>query len=151
MLKHEVVFAWTSVFGRGLDAVNGRNHNQNHCVTVVIGDAVNPGVYGDARAGAIDSQTGQFDEAGEDTSVSCVPQALVLFNPVYDNGPKGYGHERVGEYWQDFSPMHNIRKGMPPAIVSSRSKRDPITMSARPSSSGATISGTSAGSYWLSA
>lgn len=58
-----------------------------------------------------------FDEKGEDTSVSCVPSALVLFNPVYDNGPTGYGNSRVKEHWRKFSPMHNIRKGMPPAIV----------------------------------
>ena len=58
-----------------------------------------------------------FNETGEDTSISCVPNALVLFNPVYDNGPKGYGHSRVKEHWKEFSPMHNIRKGIPPAIV----------------------------------
>lgn len=58
-----------------------------------------------------------FDEAGEDDGISCIPQALVLFNPVFDNGPGGYGHERVNEYWREFSPLHNIREGMPPAIV----------------------------------
>lgn len=49
--------------------------------------------------------------------VSCVPNALVLFNPVYDNGPKGFAHSRVKDRYQEISPMHNIRKGMPPAIV----------------------------------
>lgn len=58
-----------------------------------------------------------FDEKGEDTAVSCVPNALVLFNPVYDNGPEGYGHDRVKDYWREISPRHNIRKGVPPAIV----------------------------------
>ena len=58
-----------------------------------------------------------FEEAGEDVKVSCVPDALVLFNPVYDNGPKGWGHAGVKKYWKDFSPMHNIRKGAPPTIV----------------------------------
>ena len=41
-----------------------------------------------------------FDEEGKDASVSAVPQALVLFNPVYDNGPDGYGHDRVKDYWK---------------------------------------------------
>jgi acetyl esterase len=59
----------------------------------------------------------ELNEPGEDTSVSCVPNALVLFNPVYDNGPTGYGHDRVKEHWQDISPLHNIRPGIPPAIV----------------------------------
>ena len=30
--------------------------------------------------------------SGEGTKISSQPDALVLFNPVYDNGPKGYGH-----------------------------------------------------------
>lgn len=59
----------------------------------------------------------EFNEPDEDTSVSCIPQALVLFNPVFDNSAKGYGHERVKDYWQDFSPMHNLEKGTPPTIV----------------------------------
>ena len=58
-----------------------------------------------------------FNQTDEDTTVSCVPNALVLFNPVYDNGPDGYGQSRVKERWREFSPMHNIRKGIPPAIV----------------------------------
>jgi acetyl esterase/lipase len=49
--------------------------------------------------------------------ISCRPNALVLFNPVYDNGPEGYGHDRVTEYWKDISPFHNIRKGLPPTIA----------------------------------
>jgi acetyl esterase/lipase len=58
-----------------------------------------------------------YNEESDDLSVSCVPNALVLFNPVFDNGPGGYGYERVGEQYKEFSPLHNLRKGMPPAIV----------------------------------
>jgi acetyl esterase/lipase len=58
-----------------------------------------------------------YNEEGEDLSVSCLPNALVLFNPVFDNGPGGYGYERIGEEYKDFSPLHNIREGIPPAIV----------------------------------
>lgn len=58
-----------------------------------------------------------LNESGEDQSVSERPNALVLFNPVYDNGPKGYGYSRVEDRFQEISPLHNIRKGMPPAIV----------------------------------
>lgn len=56
-------------------------------------------------------------EKGEDVSVSSKPDALVLFNPVYDNGPKGYGHSRVKDYWKQISPMHNLDKETPPTIV----------------------------------
>lgn len=58
-----------------------------------------------------------FNETGEDLSFSCIPNALVLFNPVFDNGPGGYGHERIGEQYKDFSPLHNLKEGMPPAII----------------------------------
>ena len=58
-----------------------------------------------------------FDEPGEDTSVSCRPDALVLFNPVFDNGPEGYGYDRVKDYWWEFSPMHNLDEAMPPTLV----------------------------------
>lgn len=58
-----------------------------------------------------------YNEAGEDLSVSCKPNALVLFNPVFDNGPGGYGYERIGAAYKDFSPLHNIQEGIPPAIV----------------------------------
>lgn len=58
-----------------------------------------------------------FDDPSDDLSDSCRPNALVLFNPVYDNGPKGYGYDRVKEYWQDISPMYHLSKDTPPTIV----------------------------------
>ncbi len=58
-----------------------------------------------------------FNEYGEDLSVSCRPQALILFNPVFDNGPGGYGYDRVQDYWQGFSPLHHIDKDAPPTLV----------------------------------
>ena len=58
-----------------------------------------------------------FNESGDDDSISPVPAALVLFNPVFDNGPGGYGYKRVKEYWKDISPMHNISKTTPPTVV----------------------------------
>jgi len=58
-----------------------------------------------------------FDETSDDLSVSSIPNALVLFNPVIDNGPGGYGNERIGDAYKDFSPLHNIEKGAPPTII----------------------------------
>lgn len=58
-----------------------------------------------------------FEEEGEDHSVSSRPDALVLFNPVLDNGPGEYGHGRVKKIWKAFSPAHNVRKGAPPAVL----------------------------------
>jgi len=61
--------------------------------------------------------TDGFIEEGEDTAVSCRPNALVLFNPVFDNGPTGFGYDRVKDYWQEISPLHNIDEDAPPTIV----------------------------------
>jgi acetyl esterase/lipase len=58
-----------------------------------------------------------LDDAGGKQETSSKPNALVLFNPVFDNGPSGYGYDRIGERFPEISPMHNIRKGTPPAIV----------------------------------
>ena len=75
---------------------------------------------GGSAGGHVAAATGVttgFEEEGEDKGISSVPKALVLFNPVYDNGKGGYGHSRVKEYWQQISPMHNITKKTPPTIV----------------------------------
>ncbi|MBR90410.1 MAG: peptidase S9 [Verrucomicrobiales bacterium] len=75
---------------------------------------------GGSAGGHVAAATGNcpgLEEKGEDGAVSSKPNALVLFNPVYDNGPKGYGHDRVKMRWKEISPMHNLRKGAPPTIV----------------------------------
>ena len=43
--------------------------------------------------------------------------ALLLFNPVFNNGPGEWGHERVGERFREFSPAHHITKAAPPTCV----------------------------------
>jgi len=75
---------------------------------------------GGSAGGHVAAATGTckaFDEDGEDLNTSSRPDALVLFNPVIDNSPDGYGYSRVREYWQDFSPMHNIDQTTPPTIL----------------------------------
>ena len=58
-----------------------------------------------------------YNESADDLSISSVPNALVLFNPVIDNGPGGYGNERIGMAYKDFSPLDNIKKEAPPTIL----------------------------------
>jgi len=58
-----------------------------------------------------------FNDKMDNLSVSCIPNALVLFNPVIDNGPGGYGYDRVSEKYKDFSPINNIKKGAPPTVL----------------------------------
>jgi acetyl esterase len=75
---------------------------------------------GGSAGGHVAATTGiisGLDEEGENHSVSSRADALVLFNPVYDNGPEGYGNSRVVERWKEISPAHNISKDDPPTIV----------------------------------
>ena len=58
-----------------------------------------------------------YNEYSDNKSISCIPNALVLYNPVIDNGPGGYGYNKIGDAYKQFSPLHNIREGMPPAII----------------------------------
>lgn len=58
-----------------------------------------------------------FDEKGENKSISARPDALALFNPAFDNGPGGVGFERVKDYWRTFSPIHNLDDTVPPTVV----------------------------------
>ncbi len=58
-----------------------------------------------------------MDDPGDDPAVSPKANAMVLFNPVFDNGPKGWGNQRVGDRYRAFSPAHNVTPDDPPAIV----------------------------------
>ncbi len=61
----------------------------------------------------------KLDEKTENLSVSSRPNALVLFNPVFNNGPGEYGYDRIGERYPEISPFHNIRAG----VLSSRQRK----------------------------
>ena len=83
-------------------------------------DSKNVAAGGGSAGGHVAAATGNcpgLEEEGENLKVSSKPDVLVLFNPVYDNSSKGYGHDRVKSRWKEISPMHNIRKGAPPTIV----------------------------------
>lgn len=60
--------------------------------------------------------TSDINEKTDDRSISTKPNALVLFNPAVDNGPGGAGYQLVRKQYKSFSPLHNIRKDLPPAI-----------------------------------
>ena len=75
---------------------------------------------GGSAGGHLAAATALIQDYYEDTdelSISSIPNALVLFNPVIDNGPGGYGYERIRNNYKKFSPLHNIKKGAPPTII----------------------------------
>lgn len=57
------------------------------------------------------------DDPADDLTVSCKPEALVLWNPVFNNGPGNYGYERMGDRYIEFSPAHHITSNAPPTSV----------------------------------
>ena len=58
-----------------------------------------------------------FEDPQDDLAFPCRPKALILFNPVFDNSENGYGYERVKDYWEAFSPMHNLGPHSPPTVI----------------------------------
>ncbi|MCA9321437.1 MAG: sulfatase-like hydrolase/transferase [Planctomycetes bacterium] len=57
------------------------------------------------------------DESEAELLHSSRPNAMVLFNPVFDNGPKGYGYERIGDRYLEISPIHNLKSAIAPTII----------------------------------
>ncbi|WDQ15740.1 alpha/beta hydrolase [Rhodopirellula sp. P2] len=71
---------------------------------------------GGSAGGHLAAYLGMMDDQVVD-GVSRKPAAMLLFNPVYDNGPGGWGTARVGDAYSKYSPAHNITKDDPPSIV----------------------------------
>lgn len=78
---------------------------------------------GGSAGGHVAASTGMCDgledPADKNPDISSKPNALALFNPVYNNGPgkEGWGHERAKEWFPAISPAHNITSDDPPAVV----------------------------------
>lgn len=61
-----------------------------------------------------------LDAENDDLSVSPVPAALVLFNPVFNNAPTtegGWGYSLIADYYPQISPYHNINEKAPPTLI----------------------------------
>jgi acetyl esterase len=89
--------------------------------------AAGGGSAGGHLAGALGTIQ-EFDEEGEDTSISTVPNALVLFNPALVLAPVegradkdwdrlGALEERMGVPPERLSPYHHVRPGQPPTLI----------------------------------
>lgn len=88
--------------------------------------AAGGGSAGGHLAAAIATLPG-LDEAGEDTSVSAVPNALVLFNPALVLAPfpglepqgfeRGQAAERFGCEPEAISPIHHVTEHLPPTLI----------------------------------
>ena len=88
--------------------------------------AVGGGSAGGHLAASVATLPG-LDTAKDDKSVSCLPNALVLFNPGTVMAPfpgldlKGFGagldKDKFGCEPTEISPIHHVKKGTPPTII----------------------------------
>lgn len=71
---------------------------------------------GGSAGGHVAATTGtieKFNNESDNLKVSAVPNAMVLFNPVIDTGPKGFGRKDR----TDISPSHHVTGDVPPTII----------------------------------
>lgn len=108
-----------SVFDCVKDARSALRYIKTHASEL----GIDPGkiiVSGGSAGGHLAAATALFEqvnEDGEDVSISTTPAALVLLFPVIDTSKEGYGQAKIGERWQDLSPVHNVRAGLPPTLI----------------------------------
>lgn len=67
-----------------------------------------------------------LDEAQEDRSISSHPDAMLLWYPVIDNGPQGYGPQALKDRYQELSPLHAAHQKVGPTVVFQGTKDDLI-------------------------
>lgn len=58
-----------------------------------------------------------FDAPGDDLKVSPRSNAMVLYDPAFNNGPGKWGHERVKDRYKDFSPFYHVAAKLPPCMI----------------------------------
>lgn len=108
-----------SVFDCVKDARSAMRHIRAHAAELGI-DPQKIIVSGGSAGGHLAASTALFDkvnENGDDLTISATPAALVLLFPVIDTSKEGYGQAKIGERWQELSPVHNVRAGLPPTLV----------------------------------
>lgn len=108
-----------TVFDCVKDARSSVRYVRSHAAELGI-DPERIVVSGGSAGGHLAVATALFDgvdEEGEDRSVSCRPDALILLFPVIDTSAEGYGQAKIGERWQELSPVHHVRPGLPPTLT----------------------------------
>ena len=102
------------------DAKSAMRWVRSHAVELGV-DSKRIGAGGGSAGGHLAAFVGMVegnDDPKDDVKISPKADALVLFNPVFDNGPDGgWGTQRVGDRFKEFSPAHNVTADDPPAIV----------------------------------
>ncbi|MEK6479771.1 alpha/beta hydrolase [Catalinimonas sp. 4WD22] len=58
-----------------------------------------------------------FNDPKDDKSISPMPDALLLFNPVVNTTSEGFGAKAVGKDTFNLSPYHRMQMDMPPTLI----------------------------------
>lgn len=102
------------------DAKSAMRYVRAHAAELGI-DPARIGAAGGSAGGhlaAFASMVEGLDDPADDLKISPKGNAMVLFNPVFDNGTEGgWGQGRVKDRVKEFSPAHNVSADDPPAIV----------------------------------
>jgi acetyl esterase len=82
-------------------------------------DPARIGAVGASASGHLAALTAMIDglnDPQDDLSVSAKANALLMFNGIVDTGPDGWGYDRVGERYTEFSPAENVSADDPPTF-----------------------------------
>ena len=77
-------------------------------------------VSGGSAGAHLAASTALFDDvnaSSDDLSISPSPNIMVLYYPVIDTSIGGYGKEKIGDRWEELSPVDNVRENLPPTLV----------------------------------
>ncbi len=111
--------AGTTVFDCVKDGRSAVRYLRNHADELGI-DPQKIVVSGGSAGGHVAAGTALFDKVNEDSddlSISPHPNVLVLFYPVIDTSTDGYGQKKIGDRWQEISPVHHVREDLPPTLM----------------------------------
>jgi acetyl esterase len=109
----------STVFDCVRDGRSAVRYLRQHCSELGI-DPQKIVVAGCSAGGHVAAGTSLFsgiDDSSDDAAVSCIPNALVLYYPVIDTSSEGYGQKKIGDSWQQISPLHQVRANAPPTII----------------------------------
>ncbi|MGE3777007.1 MAG: alpha/beta hydrolase [Pirellulaceae bacterium] len=109
----------TTVFDCVCDGRSAVRYVRSHAQELGI-DPDRIAVCGGSAGGHVAAGTALFPEVNDpqdDSAISPIPNALILYYPVIDTSGDGYGQAKIGERWRELSPVHRVRGGLPRTIV----------------------------------
>ena len=77
-------------------------------------------VNGGSAGAHLAASTALFDNINastDDLSISPSPDVMILYYPVIDTSIDGYGNEKIGDRWEELSPVDNVRENLSPTLV----------------------------------